>query len=263
MIKECEEMIEQNPPLLWILDYVIPEFQVLGEKISLSGELLVAARQLFSFLQGELVRSALIGPGAIKGQVQIKGKPVDVEYLVGAVIFDPTQMRPREPIPILDILNPEILDPLEQATEEQVQEIIRTFVIKKGSVSESGQIMTITSDGGLPQTVITEQRMIAKDISFISGMKKAQFLLGGQKNRLYAPFREALLRNRFSDPSKIWTFRIDNKKLEAFDPAKFNEWIIIEMQTDPGKASSSDEIVESEFNFILKYLLGNQEYFIF
>ena len=130
-------MIEQNPPLLWVLDYVIPDFQLLGEKMTLSGELLIASRQLFSFLQEEIVRSALIGPGAVKGQVLIKGKPVDVEYLVGAVIFDPTQMRPREPIPLLDILNPEILDPLEQASEEQVQEIIRTLVVKKGSISDS------------------------------------------------------------------------------------------------------------------------------
>ena len=138
-------MIEQNPPLLWVLDYVIPDFKILGETITMKGELLIASRQLFSFLQEEIVRSAFIGPGVIKGQVMLKGKPVDVEYLVGAVLFDPTQMRPREPIPVLDILNPEILDPLEQATIEQVQEIIRTLVVKKGSVSDSGQILTITS----------------------------------------------------------------------------------------------------------------------
>ncbi|MFW9984607.1 MAG: hypothetical protein ACFFCB_07755 [Candidatus Odinarchaeota archaeon] len=256
-------MIEQNPPLLWVLDYVIPDFQLLGQKMTLSGELLIASRQLFSFLQEEIVRSALIGPGAVKGQVLIKGKPVDVEYLVGAVIFDPTQMRPREPIPLLDILNPEILDPLEQASEEQVQEIIRTLVVKKGSVSDSGQILTITTEGGLPKTLIAEQHMVAKNISFISGMKKARFLLGGQKNRLYTPFKDGLERNRFSDSSKIWTFRIDNREFEAFEPPRFNEWIIIEMQTDPTEASSSSEVVESEFNSILTYLLGNQESFIF
>ncbi|MFW9830406.1 MAG: hypothetical protein ACFFD8_01320 [Candidatus Thorarchaeota archaeon] len=256
-------MTEQNPPLLWVLDYVIPSFQILGETITLSGELLIASRQLFSFLQEEIVRSALIGPGVVKGQVSIKGKPVDMEYLVGGVIFDPTQMRPREPIPQLDIINPEILDPLEQATEETVQEIIRTLVIKKGSVEDTGQILTITSEGDLPRTLITETRMIAKNISLVSGMKKAKFLLGGQKNWLYTPFKEALLRNRYSDPSKIWTFRIDNKEFESFDSEKFNEWIIIEMQTDPTTASSSSQVVESEFNFILNYLLGNREYFIF
>jgi len=256
-------MIEQNPPLLWVLDYVIPDFQLLGEKITLSGELLIASRQLFSFLQEEIVRSALIGPGAVKGQVLIKGKPVDVEYLVGAVLFDPTQMRPREPIPLLDILNPEILDPLEQASEEQVQEIIRTLVVKKGSVSASGQILTITTEGGLPKTLIAEQHMVAKNISFVSGMKKARFLLGGQKNRLYTPFKDGLQRNRFSDPSKIWTFRIDKREFEAFVPRNFNEWIIIEMQTDPTQASSSSKVVESEFNSILTYLLGNRESFVF
>jgi hypothetical protein len=249
--------------LLWVLDYVIPDFQILGEKITLKGELLIASRQLFSFLKGEIVRSALIGPGAIKGQVAIKGKPVDVEYLVGAVIFDPTRMRPREPIPVLDILNPEIIDPLEQATEEQVQEIVRTLIIKKGSVSDTGQILTITPEGDLPKTLLTEEHMVAKNISFVSGMKKARFLLGGQKSRLYAPFKDGLRKNRFSDPMRIWTFRIDKQEFDAFDVEKFNEWTIIEMQTDPSKAASSAEVVESEFNSILNYLLGNMEYFVF
>lgn len=256
-------MTEQNPPFLWVLDYVIPDFTILGEKITLSGELLIASRQLFSFLQGEVVRSAFIGPGVVKGQVMIKGKPVDVEYLVGAVIFDPTKMRPREPIPVLDILNPEILDPLEQASIEQVQEIIRTLVIKKGSVDDSGQILTISTEGGLPRTLITEQRMVAKNISLISGLKKARFLLGGQKNRLYTPFKDAMERNRFSDPSRIWTFRIDTMEFEAFNPASFDDWIIIEMQTDPTASFSSSQVVESEFNSILSYLLGNRKYFIF
>jgi len=256
-------MIEQNPPLLWVLDYVIPDFQILGEKITLKGELLIASRQLFSFLQGEIVRSALIGPGAIKGQVSIKGKPVDVEYLVGAVIFDPTRMRPREPVPVLDILKPEIIDPLEQVTEEQVQEIVHKLVIKKGSVSDSGQILTITPEGDLPKTLLTEEHMVAKNISFVSGMKKARFLLGGQKSRLYAPFRDGLRKNRFSDPRRIWTFRIDKQEFDAFDIEKFNEWTIIEMQTDPSKAASSAEVVESEFNSILNYLLGNLEHFTF
>ncbi len=231
--------------------------------ITLSGELLVASRQLFSFLQEEIVRSVFIGPGVVKGQVLIKGKPVDVEYLVGAVIFDPTQMRPRQPIPLLDIINPEILDPLEQATMEQVQEIIRTLTIKKGSVSDSGQILTVTTKGGLPRTLITEQRIVARNISLVSGMKKARFLLGGQKNRLYTPFKDALQRNRFSDLTKIWTFRIDEKEFEAFNPSTFDEWIIIEMQTDNTVSSSSSHVIESEFNSILSYLLSNQKYFIF
>jgi len=256
-------MTEQNPPLLWVLDYVIPDFTILGEKITLSGELLIASRQLFSFLQDEVVRSAFVGPGVVKGQVMIKGKPVDVEYLVGAVIFDPTKMRPREPIPVLDILNPEILDPLEQASVEQVQEIIRTLVLKKGSVEDTGQILTITTEGGLPRTLITEQRIVPKNISLVSGLKKARFLLGGQKNRLYTPFKDAIERNRFSDSNRIWTFRIDTKEFEAFDPDSFDEWIIIEMQTDPTASSSSSQVVEMEYNSILAYMLGNRKYFVF
>lgn len=256
-------MTEQNPPLLWVLNFVIPDFTIFGEKKTLHGELLIASRQLFSFLQGEIVRSAFIGPGVVKGQVLIKGEPVDVEYLVGAVIFDPTKMRPREPIPVLDILNPEILDPLEQASVEQVQEIIRTLAIKKGSVEDSGQILTITTEGGLPRTLIAEQRIVPKNISLVSGLKKARFLLGGQKNRLYTPFKEALKRNRFSDPNRIWTFRIEQRMFETFKPIQFDEWIIIEMQTDPVAASDSSQVVETEFNSILTYLLGNRKYFVY
>jgi hypothetical protein len=256
-------MTEQNPPLLWVLDYVIPDFTILGKKKILTGELLIASRQLFSFLQGEVVRSAFVGPGVVKGQVMIKGKPVDVEYLVGAVIFDPTKMRPRQPIPILDILNPEILDPLGQASVEQVQEIIRTFVIKKGPIENSGQILKVTPEGDISKTVIAEEIIVPRNISYVSGMKKARFLLGGQKNRLYTPFKDGLLRNRFSDPSSIWTFRIDIMEFEAFDPVGFDQWIIIEMQTDPATASSSSQVVETEFNSILTYLFGNRKFFIF
>jgi hypothetical protein len=256
-------MTEQNPPLLWVLDYVIPNFTIFGEKLTLNGELLIASRQLFSFLQEDVVRSAFIGPGVVKGQVLIKGKPVDVEYLVGSVIFDPTKMRPREPIPVLDILNPEILDPLEQASVEQVQEIIRKLIIKKGSVDDSGQILTVTTEGGLPTTLLSEQRIVPRNISLISGLKKARFLLGGQKNRLYTPFKDALQRNRFSDPSRIWTFRIDTMEFEEFNPKSFDEWIIIEMQSDPTASSRSSQVVELEFNSILTYLLGNRKYFIF
>ncbi|MFX1577541.1 MAG: hypothetical protein ACFFCF_10250 [Promethearchaeota archaeon] len=256
-------MTEQNPPLLWVLDYVIPDFTIFGEKITLNGELLIASRQLFSFLQEEIVRSAFIGPGVVKGQVLIKGKPVDVEYLVGAVLFDPTKMRPREPIPVLDILNPEILDPLEQASVEQVQEIIRKLIIKKGSVDDSGQILKITTEGGLPTTLLSEQRIVPRNISLISGLKKARFLLGGQKNRLYTPFKDALQRNQFSDPSRIWTFRIDTMEFEEFNPKSFDEWIIIEMQSDTADSSRSSQVVELEFNSILTYLLGNRKYFIF
>jgi hypothetical protein len=52
-------------------------------------------------------------------------------------------------------------------------------------------------------------------------------------------------------------------EFEAFNPASFDEWIIIEMQTDPTVSSSSSQVVESEFNSILSYLLGNRKYFVF
>ena len=130
-------------------------------------------------------------------------------------------------------------------------------------VENSGKILTVTTEGGLPRTLITEQRIVPKNISLISGMKKAKFLLGGQKNRLYTPFKDALERNRFSDPTRIWTFRIDTMEFEEFNPRNFDEWIIIEMQTDPTVASSSSQVVESEFNSILAYLIGNRKFFIF
>lgn len=257
-------MSEQNPPLLWVLDFITPSFHLFGEKVTLTGDVLIASRQLWSFLHEETVRSALIGPGAVKGHVSLKGHPVDVEFLIGAVIFDPTEMRPGEPIPLINILYPEIVDPLEQLTPEQVQEIVRTLIVKKGSVSDPGRILTLTTEGGLPKTLIAEQHIVAKNISFVSGMRKAKFLLGGQKNRLYTPFKEAIQQNRFSDPSKIWTFRIDEKTFEGFDSTQFQNWVIIEMQAEAGLDSvDTSKAIDDEFTSILSYLLGNRNYFVF
>ncbi len=257
-------MSEQNPPLLWVLDFVAPNFQVLGQKSTLTGDLLIASRQLWNILQGEEVLSIFIGPGAVKGRVFIKGHQVDVEFLVGAATFNPTEMRPGEPVPLLDILYPEVLDPFERTTSEQVQKILRTLVVRKGSVADPKRIITQVSGSELPRTLVAEEYMVTQKISFISGMNKARFLLGGQKNRLYAPFKEALQRGSFNNPSKIWTFRIDKKSFEPFKPLPFNDWVVIEMQSDlTGVTGGASHLIEEEYTNVLKYLTGNQEFFTF
>ncbi|MFX1564103.1 MAG: hypothetical protein ACFFDP_12435 [Promethearchaeota archaeon] len=257
-------MSRQNPPLIWVLNFLAPAFRLFGHELTIVGDLLIASRQLWSLLCEDTVRSALIGPGIVKGQVNIKGHPVDIEFLVGATLFDPTEMRPGEPIPLLDILNPEVVDPLSKSSPEQVQQIIRSLIVKKGSVSDSGQILTVSIEGALPQTLIVEQQMIGKNITFVSGINKAKFLLGGQKNRLYTPFKEALLKNRFSNPEKIWNFRVDRKQFDAYNSSDFKEWVIIEMQTDSRLDSfDTPKAMDEEYNSVLKYLLGNRDYFIF
>jgi hypothetical protein len=256
--------VKQNPPLLWVLNFLAPAFRLFGHELTITGDLLIASRQLWSLLCEDTVRSALIGPGIAKGRVTVKGHPVDFEFLLGATLFDPTEMRPGEPIPLLDILNPEVVDPLSKATPEHVQQIIQKLLVKKGSVSESGQILTVSVEGTLPQTLIAEQQMVGKNITFVSGLNKARFLLGGQKNKLYTPFKDALLKNRFSAPEKIWTFRVDRKQFETYNSAVFKEWVIIEMQADSRLDSfDTPKAMDDEYNFILKYLLGNREYFIY
>ncbi len=257
-------MSEQNPPLLWVLDFVAPSFQVLGQESTLTGDLLIASRQLWNLLKGEEVLSVFIGPGVVKGRVFIKGHQVDVEFLIGAAVFNPTEMRPGEPVPLLDILYPEVLDPLETTTSEQVQKIIRTLVVRKGSVSDPRPIITEVSGSELPRTLVAEEYLVTQKISFISGMNKARFLLGAQKNRLYLPFKEALQRSSFNDPSKIWTFRIDKKNFEPFQPFPFTGWIVIEMQSDfTEPPSDASQLIEEEYANVLKYLTGNREHFIF
>jgi len=257
-------MSERNPPLLWVLDFIAPSFQVLGQKMTLTGDILIASRQLWSLLHEDTVRSALIGPGVVKGRVSIKENPVNIEFLIGTAIFDPTEMRPGEPIPLVNILNPEVVDPLEQSTPEQVQRILRTLVVKKGTVSDSGRLVTLRVKGALPQTLVVEQTMVAQNISFVSGIRKARFLLGGQKRALYTPFRDALERNRFSDPARIWDFRIDKKKFEPFDSSLFRDWVIVEMQADPDATPvDTSTAIDEEFSSILEYLVGNREYFMF
>jgi len=256
-------MSEKNPPLLWVLDFIAPAFQVLGQKMTLSGDILIASRQLWSLLHEDTVRSALIGPGVAKGRVSIKENPVDIEFLVGVVVFDPTEMRPGEPIPLINILNPEVVDPLEQSTPEQVQRIARTLAVKKGTVSDSERLVTLRVKGALPRTLVVEQTIVPQNISFVSGLKKTRFLLGGQKHALYTPFREGLERNRFSDPARIWSFRIDKKKFEPFDSSLFKDWVIVEMQAEPDAAPvETSAAIDDEYTSILDYIVANREYFI-
>jgi hypothetical protein len=256
-------MSEKNPPLLWVLDFIAPNFQVLGQKMTLTGDVLIASRQLWSLLHEDTVRSALIGPGVVKGRVSIKENPVDIEFLIGSVVFDPTEMRPGEPIPLINILNPEVVDPLEQSTPEQVQRILRTLVVKKGTVSDSERLVTLRVKGALPQTLVAEQTMVPQNISFVSGIKKARFLLGGQKRALYVPFRDALERNRFSDPARVWGFRVDKKKFEPFDSTLFRDWVIVEMQADVEAAPrDTSTAMDEEYSAILEYVVGNRDYFI-
>jgi len=259
-------MSEPNPPLLWLLDFLAPSFRVLGQQETLKGDMLIASRQIWSLLKEQTVRSALVGPGVVKGRMMIKGHPLDVEFLIGAVIFDPTEMRPGEPIPLLDIITPEVIDPLEQSTHERVEQIIRALMVKKGKVLEPGRLITYRVGNELPRTLVTEERMVSLNISFLSGKDRARFLLGGQKQRIYAPFKEALEYNRFSDPSRVWVLRLDQKNFESFNRPELNEWSVVEMYRGPEEERGKLEtlrMLHTEYSEILKYLIGNRDYFVF
>jgi len=260
-------MKEFSPPLLWLLDFLAPSFKVLGQVETLRGDLLIASRQIWSLLKDQTVRSALIGPGVVKGSMMVKGHPVDVEFLVGAAIFDPTEMRPGEPTPLLDIITPEVIDPLEQSSHEQVEQIIRALVVRKGKVLDPRRLVTFRVGNELPRTLVAEERMVPLRISFLSGIDKTRFLLGGQKQRIYTPFKEALQKNRFRDPSRVWVFRLDERKFETFNLPELDEWSVVEMyqvsEEERGENARTLQMLHTEYSETLKYLIGNRDFFIF
>ena len=96
-----------NSVIYWLLNFSIPEFEISPTITGKSeGKILIASRQLYSLMAGEQIRSCLIGPGVVQGVHYIRKIPTEFQQPISAVIFDPTQLRYDEPIPLVDIIKP-------------------------------------------------------------------------------------------------------------------------------------------------------------
>ena len=256
-------MSSVQTPLYWLIEIETYDFQVGAFKdADLKGKALILSNQLWSIIRKTRVFSVLIGPGIFKG-VATKGNiQVDVLEYLSALMFDPTMLRFDEPLPQVDIVNPEVIDPLGARKQEEIVTIIRNLVIEKGNVLAADPLATVTTKANVPQTVHYNEVYEKINVSHISGSQRAKFILAGTNGPMYKPFVE------YFDDRKFW--RKERTKVMATPFYKFSSFVDIDVMSDwmivekAGVDSKSGiEAIGEEFERTLSIVEKERESFIF
>jgi hypothetical protein len=239
------------------------DFQVGAFKdADLKGKALIISNQLWSIIRESRVYSVLIGPGIFKG-VATKGKiQIDVLEYLSALMFDPTMLRFDEPLPQVDIVNPEVIDPLGTRKQEEIVTIIRNLVMEKGNILAADPLATVQMQTNVPQTAHYEEIFERINVSHVSGVQRAKFILAGTNGPMYKPFVE------YFDDRKFW--RKERTKVMATPFFKFSSFVDIDVMSDwmivekAGIDSKSGmEAIGDEFERTLSLVEEERESFIF
>ena len=256
-------MSSVQTPLYWLIEIESYDFEVGAFKgADLSGKALIISNQLWSIVRGNRVYSVLIGPGIFKG-VATKGKiQVDVLEYLSALMFDPTMLRFDEPLPQVDIVNPEVIDPLGARKQEEIVTIIRNLLVEKGNVLAADPLATVRTTTNVPQTAHYEEIFKRINVSHVSGLQRAKFILAGTNGPMYKPFVEHF------DSRKFW--RRERTKVLATPFYKFNSFVDIDVMSDwmivekAGMDSKTGiEAFSDEFERTLSIVEKERESFIF
>jgi hypothetical protein len=107
--------ISEDPTLFWIFDLYIPKYQIAMGAVDFKGHILATSKQVWNFIsthekeEETFMRSCLIGPSVLYGYTSRGIRKVKI---LSGVIFDSTELRPDKPVPLLDTINPIVIDPM-------------------------------------------------------------------------------------------------------------------------------------------------------
>ena len=256
-------MSSDQTPLYWLIEIESYDFQVGAFKdADLKGKALILSNQLWSIIRGTRVYSVLIGPGIFKG-VAKKGKiQIDVLEYLSALMFDPTMLRFDEPLPQVDIVNPEVIDPLGVRKQEEIVTIIRNLVMEKGNILAADRLATVQMKANVPQTAHYEEIFGRINVSHVSGLQRAKFILAGTNGPMYKPFVE------YFNDRKFW--RKERTKIMATPFYKFSSFVDIDVMSDwmivekAGMDSKTGmEAIGEEFERTLSIVEKESESFIY
>lgn len=252
----------QNP-LYWLIEVEAYDFDVgVLKETDLNGKVLILSSQLWSIIRGTRVYSILIGPGIFKG-VATKGNiRIDVEEPLSALMFDPTMIRYDEPVPQVDIVSPEVIDPLGEREIEEIITIIRNLVIEKGNVLTVDPLATVHDDVNVPQTAHYEEIYERINVSHVSGVQRAKFILAGTNSPMYKPFVEYFESKNFYNRQRTKVMAAPFAKFSSFaDIDVMSDWTIVEkagMDTKTGI-----EAIGEEYDRTLGMIEKKRESYIF
>ncbi len=250
-------------PLYWLIEIESYDFHVGAFKdAELRGKALILSNQLWSIIRGTDVYSVLIGPGIFKGVASKGNIQVDVLEYLSALMFDPTMLRFDEPLPQVDIVNPEVIDPLGVRKQEEIVTIIRNLVMEKGNVLAADPLATVQTKASLPQTAHYEEIFERINVSHVSGLQRAKFILAGTNGPMYKPFVEYFESRKFWQKERTKVMATPFYKFSSFvDIDVMSDWMIVEkagMDTKTGM-----EAIGEEFERTLSIIEKEKESFIF
>jgi len=256
---------EQNV-LYWLIDYAVPDFISKFGREDLEGRLLIASRQLWSLISGEQVRSGLIGPGYVEGTIRKATGEIEFEEPISGIMFDPTELRPTEPLPLVNIISPEVIDPVAKSSKEEIQEFVRKTVVTRGKPLVTDKLTEVKSLTTIPLVQYTSTSKTKLEIRFTSGVAKAKFALSGVHRKIYAPYVSNLQRKKYDDINALKMFMVDKREMTKPTMEALSKWMIIEQNTESAEPEETlrdgyTQITE-EYRRTLEFIKANSSSYI-
>jgi hypothetical protein len=252
----------------WLIDFIIPNFASKFGREEFEGKILIASRQLWSLMSESLVRSAFIGPGYIKGVIKKTSGAIEFEQPISSVIFDPTELRRTEPLPLVNIFSPEVIDPLAESSKEEIESLVRKIIITRGKPLVQEKIAEVKPLTSIPTLEHISMATVKLEIQLTSGASRAKFALKGVHKKIYAPYSSILssARSEYDDPSKLSIFWVDKRQLVPPSRGNLSEWMIIEQSAERTEADETpkdgyDKIFE-EYRRTLEFMKTNSKSYL-
>jgi hypothetical protein len=255
--------VSTQTALYWLLEVEAYDFNIgLLCDAEIEGKILIISSQLWSLIRGTSVISALIGPGIFKGKASSGNITVDVLEYISALLFDPAQLRYDEPLPVVDIVSPEVIDPLGESKQEEIMTVIRKLVLEKGNVLTGEKLMRVSSEGLIPQTAHYNEELSKINVRLVSGIQRAKFILAGTNKPLYRPFVEQYNKRKYINPEMSKVMATFSSRFSKFDDKDtMADWMIVEKMGMDG--NTGIDAIASEYNRAFSYIQKNEESFMF
>jgi len=261
--------ITEYPTLFWILELYIPEYQNQMGAFQLEGYILATSKQVWNLISTDettgdtSVRSCLIGPAVLYGNMSVGGRPIPEVKTISGVIFDSTELRPDRPVPLLDIIAPDVIDPTATADEEQITKEIRIIEFTKGQ-KMAHEVLTKVQDNHLiPKRLLGNLVKKTITVKTTSGVNNAKVCLGGLHRDKYRLFVDAIKSGTLRVPEGRPLLDVAQKKLIKFERDSLSDYVIVELNPvlDPS-IDAFDQFVDV-YHKTIEYMLETEENYFF
>lgn len=255
-------MMMSPTPLYWLLDIEAYDYDIgVLKDADITGRALILSHQLWSILREDRVYSILIGPGFFKGIAESGNRRVEIKEHISSLMFDPTQLRYDEPLPLVDVIKPEVIDPLGVTKREEIMTLISDLVVEKGNILAVDPVASVKPGTTVPKTAHYTDVLKKIQVSHISGVQRARFILGGTNRPLYAPFVDWYNKRRYSNFERSKVMSIPFTRFASpSDIEVTSNWMIVEKA---GTGGTGVESFRDEYEQVLANISKNVDSYIF